>query len=589
MKRHNTCPECEAAFDFRPGLVGQTIRCQTCSHVFMVKGPDEDASSQSNKPKSAATAPPPLPPKKSRRDAEDDDRPRAKRNSYDRTGNRRDRNDDEDEPRNKAAQYREQDDLAGGGRGGSSPKRKSGGLMIGVIACVGVLFVAVLAGGVAWLAWPDKTKMSSTSSQMASNTGKNEAFTPVRPPRNDEPRNLDDILNQGKQNFPADPFQPPNIQLPPNQPFPRDPFGLPKTVKPPVALPKGENLVIKPLFPAPVDAKLTPADFLGNTTEIPSPHPITKVIPAGSGRYLLLHHELHQKVSVLDVPAAKIAKTIPLGQPKTIIAGGHDFFVAYLPDTKEFQRFSLQTMEPNQKMANRVGGEIGAIGMGAASNGPVVICLKEKSAGRDEKRAIQFLDPNTMQPGNYGIGGQRITFPLGLAEKPIALNVSGNGGVFTAWTKEFPAGVYSYVFGENGQANRYFEHIGPRTVFPSGNGKFLFSEGRIYGPDVKPVTEQVGGFNHKIWYLPAVTGPEYLMIEEKRQGFDKRTLEFEIRSTADKNTSSIPQVDGIEDLAESSQRMGFPMEQHFFLIPSAKTLAVHPLKNQNSIILCKAK
>ncbi len=582
MKKYNVCPECEAEFNYKPGLVGQTIRCQTCSHLFVVNGPPETA----DKPKAAAgppPAPPPLPPKKAR----GDDRPRPSRVVPGRRA--RDDDDADDRPRGKAARYRDADDEAGGGRGGP-PRKKSGGLMIGLMAFLGVLFVAVLGGGIVYLVWPNKspTAPTATNPGYASNSNTTSSAPRAQPPRDDAPRNLDDILNQGKKNLPADPAPPPrkpNGRPKPNDGPPPDPFN-PRND--PAPLPPGGDIAVKPLFPAPAGAGPSRVAFAGDTLEVASPHPISKVVPAGSGKYLILHHDTHQKVSILDVAAAKVVKTLPLGQAGAMIAGGHDFFVAYLPKTNEFQRFSLKTLEPDQKAANPHAGEIGAVGMGAASNGPVVACLTDKSARFPDRNPVRFFDPNAMKAAEYPVTGG-LTTPVGVFGRPIVLTVSANGGVFAAWTDGFPFGVYSHVFTAGGRVERYHDNGGPRTIFPSADGQFLYTEGRIFGPDAKPLTEPLRGFDRKVHYLPAVTGPEYLMIEEKGGAFEPHTLSFEMRSATSKEAVAIPQVDGADGVLEAPLGQSPRPDKYFFLIPAAKVLAVHPPKNPNSIILCKIK
>jgi len=564
MKKHTVCPECEAAFAHTPGLVGQTIRCQTCSHVFVVTGPPAPAAAP-NPAAGPPPAPPPLPPKKARgatrpgRDA-DDDRPRAR-----------------------AARYRDADDEAG--RGAPRRQPKAGGLLIGVMACLGVLFVAVLGAAIVYLVWPNKQNTPPTAPAYAGSEAT--SSTPlVQPPQDDTPVNLDDILNQGKKN------PPPIIAPPPRKPKGRENPGFAAKDDPPIppaVLPPAADIAVKPLFPAAAPANLKPADFAGDTVEVASPHPISHVVPAGSGRYLLLHHDAHQKVSVLDVPAAKVVKTLPLGEGGAMIAGGHDFFVAYLPKANEFQRFSLKTLEPDQKAANPHAAPVAAVGMGAASNGPVVVCLPEKAARSPGRNQLRFFDPTAMKAADYPVDGDAPTTPLGVFDKPVVLRVSANGGVFGAWTRGFPFGVYTHAFVAGGRVNRYRGPHEMRGALPAADGKLVYSQDRAFGPTGAPVTDSAGGPFTKVQYLPAVVGPEYLVVNDEGDGFDKHVLTFAVRSAANNDSLVLSRVEGADGAADVPFGQTPRYDEFFFLIPAAKVLAVRPPKNPNSIILCKIK
>lgn len=107
-----------------------------------------------------------------------------------------------------------------------------------------------------------------------------------------------------------------------------------------------------------------------DTKPIKMDSPVTDMVVAGSGRYLLIRSR--GDIAVVDLASRERVKTINVAD-ESLVAGGADFFVIYNSFTHKFEKWSLATMEkvlesPPPKDLKPI-----AMALGHSSNGPLFV------------------------------------------------------------------------------------------------------------------------------------------------------------------------------------------------------------------------
>jgi WD40 repeat protein len=115
-------------------------------------------------------------------------------------------------------------------------------------------------------------------------------------------------------------------------------------------------------------------------------------------------------------------------------------------------------------------------------------------------------------------------------------------------------------------------------LLPGPDGRTLYSAGRLFTAEGKPLGEQAGGHGQMVWYLPAEQGPFYFSLnqvkKEGRPGHD--TLRLSVHLPGDRRPlASLPFLDALDTLTDWNRGVP-PFERHVFLIPDAKLLVVLP-------------
>ena len=108
----------------------------------------------------------------------------------------------------------------------------------------------------------------------------------------------------------------------------------------------------------------------GEAVEFPAP--ITRVVPGGAGRYLIMHFGSKSEASVFDLSTRKSALTIEAGED-ALIAASRDKVVVVTPFDGMYQMWSLSKMSKERGGRMPVNGTVRAICMGNASSGPMLV------------------------------------------------------------------------------------------------------------------------------------------------------------------------------------------------------------------------
>ncbi len=325
----------------------------------------------------------------------------------------------------------------------------------------------------------------------------------------------------------------------------------------------------QPPAPAKPLAGLKPAPLKADTEERSLPAPAGDVCAGGGGRFLIFHLPQSRRLAVFDANEARIVKYLPVAEDNVKIAAGRDKLVVVLPGAKLIQRYSLATFERELTAPLPYPYQLIGITMGPASDGPLLV----ESADYPRIGAMSFFDIRTMkkldlQPGR--------PVPCNIAPN-VRLHASADGSVITA-------GNQSYIL--SGQTFNAYDVPANGYLLPSPDGRTLYSAGRQFTAEGKPLGEQKGGYGSALWYLPAVQGPYYLSLNEKREGnAGKQFLSLAVHLSGDSRPLfTLPNFSALDGLVDWISGRPSPFERHIFLIPDAHLLVLMPKSNDKLVL-----
>jgi hypothetical protein len=106
--------------------------------------------------------------------------------------------------------------------------------------------------------------------------------------------------------------------------------------------------------------------------EVPVPGKIDAVVPAGSGRFLVLHVKAARKALVFDACAATVTREIDLTDPDAVLAAGATHLLVYRRVDNTIEKYDLMTGTGGGRKAIPTRGVTEML-MGSASAGPVFV------------------------------------------------------------------------------------------------------------------------------------------------------------------------------------------------------------------------
>jgi hypothetical protein len=575
------CPQCETAFAYSPALLGKTVKCRQCQHMFVVDSPPADAP-----PAEAPTTavPPPLP---ARVMADRDVQRRTKQREAD------DRRRGDEPPRSRRRDEPDDDPPVARRRvPAAAPKSSGAGVLIGLIA-VCLLGVVGIGAGIAWAVWPRSSK-DTTPTQSA-------AIPSTPPVVTEPPKTLDDLINNAPKRpdprpqikfdppAPAPKFDPPVAPVPPPAVRPKRPLVVPGPppgidVRPPELAPRAAP-EFKPVTALPI----SPPALTKAIEEFGLPGPAEFGVVAGGGKLILLHLPAQSKIGVFDVAAKKLGY-VDATDPKPMIAGGMNHFLVYQPQKNTVERYNTRTLEKEATLPASFPGEVKALAMGSASNGPLVAALG--GARQPGRRGATFglFDPVTLKELAIDIDGDRNDSGFGFADQSVAVRVSADGRVVTGWGVQHHLGTECLVI-DGGRATRHGRNaIASRVpLFPSADGRTLYGAGGPYTPTGQPIGG--GGREHfapwdRPGYVPAAHGDFVLVLTPQQRLGGDRPPKAEIFLGQEKKA-----LHWMGDMPEAvTPRPGETREEYdrqIFLIPDAQLLVAIDGQNRCRLVLHK--
>lgn len=312
--------------------------------------------------------------------------------------------------------------------------------------------------------------------------------------------------------------------------------------------------------PQPVVA--TPADLKSESTEIKLPSTAADVVVGGNGRLLFFHLPNLKKIAVLDLSQGKITGYLPASDDDTKIVAGATRALVFSVTTGVVTRYRLDTLERELSVAIPFPDPIQFVGMGAGSEGPVML-RTSRGTGQIDSCSFHFLDLNTMKP-------MEVSWPNGRQPHSVYrdqnhIQVSTNGEAFVV------SGVG--VLRLNGNM---LQTAGGRTEhggLPSADGRFFLANGRILNSDLQPTGDASTSYGIAV---PSVTGSYFLSLANAPS--------YSPQNTQKKQSAKLymfgdnrPLVT-IQDLEIAGQVYGhfvdrLTVQKRLFLVPDAHVIA----------------
>ncbi len=306
--------------------------------------------------------------------------------------------------------------------------------------------------------------------------------------------------------------------------------------------------------------------------------PVADLAVGGGGRYLILHMPKARKLAVFDVNEAKVVKTLPADDEKLLIAAGLEKLLVVLPGSRTIERWDLRTFKRETSIKYPIKGDVLAVAMGSASQGPAALLAKDGVS--PFVQVPVFLGLDDLKPREVAWSSAGHVHPL--HGDKLHLRAAPDGRSFAAWTmNSIPSGAHWFHV-EKTTGKRQYSHTSHGHVVPGRGGKALFTGSGLFtelafpkGNKTLPGTEPQGR------YLPAQHSDFYLYLGDGtpfRGDAPARTLDVR-RLGSDKAVMSIKGVEvpatkpeGGTDVAEK----GLAFDKRFHLIPDAKVFVFIP-------------
>jgi WD40 repeat protein len=297
---------------------------------------------------------------------------------------------------------------------------------------------------------------------------------------------------------------------------------------------------------------------------LPLPSPVQDVCVGGDGRFLILHLPRERKLVVFDTHQAKIVKSLPVAEADLLLAAGRDTLIVAVPGKNLLRRWNLTTFKRELSHFSPNKRPIKALAMGSASAGPLVLA-------RDS--GVELLDPQTLQPSDEQVAGGGLGVGFGIARD--SLHVSANGQVIVAGPSLLVR-----------QGKEYKRFPAPDKALPGPDGQTVYTPGRLYTAEGKPLGEHVGGHGHMVWYVPALQGPSYVSLNQVLgAGIGQSTLSLSVHRTRNgPPLDTRPDLEAVQGLVDWFSGQTQPFDRHVFLIPDAKLLVILPSSKDRLVL-----
>src|SRR5204863_378399 len=106
------------------------------------------------------------------------------------------------------------------------------------------------------------------------------------------------------------------------------------------------------------------------------PAPVTDVAVGGAGRFLVLRLAERGQLVVFDAGEARIVHTIPAGGDQVRFTASMDRLVVFTG--KALERWNLLSRKKEASAPLAVGGRLGGLAMGSASDGPLLVGIEDE-------------------------------------------------------------------------------------------------------------------------------------------------------------------------------------------------------------------
>jgi hypothetical protein len=330
--------------------------------------------------------------------------------------------------------------------------------------------------------------------------------------------------------------------------------------------------------------QVTPVILDGDKAAIKLPATFQEVAVGGGGRFLILHLRELRQLAVFDVSLAKVVKYLSLGSDDVAFTAGIDRIVVALRDKKVIQRWSLRNFERELSVSAPTGDSIRAVGMGNASNGPVLI---QTFGASPHQSSLIFVDGTKLQKLETFFATGRNGNAFHLRSENANVRASSDGSVFLI------GGDVISLSGNVVTPLTY--HGGPdvmNNMLPNADGSIFYSSQSLLNRDLKPIgVERPSGLPvpsvQPGFYLTLSAGDSHFQHHEQRTDrVAKETLsihiEGELRPLV---TLEVPTSLSRPNRSSSSPSpWSLGIERRFYFVPEAQALVQLPSTNDQLLI-----
>ena len=253
-----------------------------------------------------------------------------------------------------------------------------------------------------------------------------------------------------------------------------------------------------PPTPAPFRARQAP-------TTISLPGLVEDAVTGGGGRFLVLNLRSLQKLAVVDLNEGKIAGYVSLEDPEELFAAGAEKLIVVDPQTRNARRYALAGLK--LEAARPVPGEIPimAIGMGAASRGPIYAACSDST-----RHQIFRIDPATFELFEYQT--TVLAGPYLNLRSDMRLSVSADGSALGGWSERSQPGGALVALACAGRMECSYQHISAGYICPDDIGERIYSGIGLLDPLGKRIDDDDPAGQQGVLAVPAVAGPYYLTV-----------------------------------------------------------------------------
>jgi hypothetical protein len=333
--------------------------------------------------------------------------------------------------------------------------------------------------------------------------------------------------------------------------------------------------------PAAAAADIKPAPLKADVVTVQLPGAAGEVCVGGGGRYLIMHLPQQRQLAIFDSNEAKVVKYLPLAEDSPKLAAGLDRMLVFSPNSNVLQRWNLTTFKKEVTVQAPVA--IKAMAMGSASSGPLVV-LTDNGQNMPGGGGLVCIDPQTLRQSEIRIGNgnnNMMFFMNNNNPRGPTINVSADGRVITGFGT-FVRVDNNYASPQGDAQPPPFGNGPPGDCLPSPDGRYLYTTGLHYTVAGRPIGQNVSGHSHMRWYMPAMQGPYYFVLNEVQDG--RRRMAISIHLAGDTRElirlAGCPEVNAdLESLLDWRTGQAQRFDKHIFLSPQANLLTVIPAGN----------
>jgi hypothetical protein len=348
----------------------------------------------------------------------------------------------------------------------------------------------------------------------------------------------------------------------------------------PAPPPKKTTFELQPVTGALPPIKVSPLTSEASTIDLRSK--VGAVAIGGGGRYIVMHFPDTGAFGVFDANTALVT-TKPMETGDVKIAAGLSRAVAIIPSSNSMCVYSLPDLNKQFEVPSPVNG-LRAIAMGSRTNGPLV--------GIGTFGGIHLMDIKA--DGVKEVEEAR-NDKLDLFWQSGLLRATPDGRRFLTFDSfDTKSSKVRTVIEENKQWKRREIRLTPFA----GESGYLYGAGVITNKDGEE--QKVGGkaaAGTVVWYVPAVCGSSGAFVKVTLSGVGgppaKKSIVVSIHNNGNAATPAVgtpvftglPEFEGLFDPFGNASKEK-PLDQHFFLFPEAKLLAILSA-NRDKLLLRK--